>query len=149
MQNDWMKGTIFVGAKKVIPTKQRERKKGARPGIHQKQYKVLEIASTNTIVHPGTVVIHATNATIANTTVMRVCGFERLALSTHAVGVTEYALTFTGNGLDGDTARVRQGRLGVTRQGHHAQTRVNHAEDNGNPFRDGEKCNGKGRVYHE
>jgi hypothetical protein len=85
MQDEWMKGTIFIGTKKVIPTKQRERIRRTRPGIHEKQNKMLEIARTDAIVHPRTVVVHAAYTAIANTTVMRAGWFKGLALSTHGM----------------------------------------------------------------
>ena len=44
MQDDGMKGTRFVGTKKVIPRKNAETVSGAEPRINEEQAKVFEIA---------------------------------------------------------------------------------------------------------
>jgi hypothetical protein len=85
MQDHGMKGTIFIRTKKVIPTKERQSIAGTHPRVDQKQNKMLEIAGTDTIVHPRTVMIHSGNTAIANSAMMGTWRFECLALSTHAV----------------------------------------------------------------
>ncbi len=113
MQDDGMKGTRFVGAKKVIPRKNAETVTGAEPGINEKETKVFEIARSHAIVHPRAVVVHSTDAAIANAAVVRIRWLEGLALSAHAVTVLEESLLFAGNGLYGDTAGIGEACFGV------------------------------------
>jgi len=60
------KFTFFGETKKIINGENGQRQDGACPRITQKETKVLEICSSNAVVHPWTVVIHSTNAAIAD-----------------------------------------------------------------------------------
>lgn len=90
---------------------------------------MFQIARANTIIHPRTMMIHATNAAIANATMMTAGGFKGLTLSTHGMRIFNHALTFRGNGGDGDTAGIRQARLDMRGQGQGNQCRINHAQE--------------------
>jgi hypothetical protein len=81
--------------------------------------------------------VHSANAPVANPAMMRHGRLECLALPTHAVGILEKTLTFTGNGRQGHTARIRQGCLGMTGQCHKAQNVIRHATNDGNAFGNG------------
>ena len=93
--------------------------------------------------------VHPTNTSIADPTVVRLGWFKGLTLSTHAVRVLHEPLPFAGNGLNGDTAGIGEGCFGVTGQGHDDQTIVNHAQNDRNAFGNGQECDSNGRVGHE
>jgi len=70
MNHYGMKGTIFIGTEKVVPAKQTQSEGSTSPSVHEEQDEVLQIICTYAVVHPGTVVIHSTDTSIANTAVM-------------------------------------------------------------------------------
>ena len=149
MQNYGMKGTVLVGTKKIIPAKQREAVGRTSPRVYQKEDKVLQIARADAIVHPWAMVVHAGNAAIADAAVMRARRFEGLTLSTHTVRVSEQALSFHRNGLNGDAAWVRKGGLGVTRQTQEYENSIYFPRRFWNAFGRCKGCHCKGRIKHE
>jgi hypothetical protein len=78
--------------------------------------------------------VHARNTPIANPTVMTAGWFKSLTLTAHGMRIAQETLTFAGNGLDGDTAGVGEGCLGVTGQSHGDKQSVEHAENDGDAF---------------
>jgi len=147
--------TLFVRAKKVIPTKKRQRVGCTSPRVDKEEKEVLcfqrkqtnewlwgyavtsttitlqdtaihggrltQISSSDTIVHPGTMMVHSTNTSITNSAMVRHGWLEGLALATHGMAVFHESLAFTGNGLNGYTSRICQWRLGVAGQCHATQ----------------------------
>jgi hypothetical protein len=92
--------------------------------------------------------VHPTDTTITDTAMMTHGWFERLTLSTHGVTVLHEPLAFTGNGRERNTPWIRQGRLGMTGQGHATQDVIKHAQSDGNTFGQCKKRDGDGRVDH-
>lgn len=90
--------------------------------------------------------VHPTDTTIADPAMMTHGRFERLTLSTHGVTVLHEALSFTGNGRQGDTSWISEGGLGMTGQGHATQHVIKHAQKDGNAVGQGKKGDGDGRV---
>lgn len=74
---------------------------------------LTEIIGSHTVVHPGAVVIHSANASIADAAVVGHGWFERLTLSAHTVRILHEALTLRRNGSQGNTSRICQARLGM------------------------------------
>ena len=76
---------------------------------------MLEIGRSHTIVHPRTVMVHATNATIANATVMRSSRFVGLTVTAHGVYGIIDGLSY-GHSRGGYAAGIGERRLGVGTQ---------------------------------
>ena len=108
-----------------------------------------QISSSDTIVHPRTVVVHSRNASIADSTMGRVGRFEGLALSAHGVTVFQEPLPFTGNGLNGNTTGITERCFGMTGQRHDTEHVVNHPQYDGNAFGNGQECYSNSAVRHE
>mmetsp|Transcript_1292 Transcript_1292/g.2960 ORF Transcript_1292/g.2960 Transcript_1292/m.2960 type:complete len:280 (+) Transcript_1292:145-984(+) len=85
VDNNRMVGTVFVGTKKVVPSKDRQSVGCASPRVDQKQQKMLEIVSPNAIVHPRTMVVHSADTPIADTAMVGHGRFEGLTLPAHGV----------------------------------------------------------------
>ena len=86
-----------------------------------------EVCRTNAIIHPRAVMIHPAYAPIAYPAVMRPGRFVGLAMRTH--GVRCHATLYqcgSRNSSIGYGTRVREGRLGMTRQRHGAYGAVYH-----------------------
>jgi hypothetical protein len=109
---------------------------------------MLQVRRPDTVVHPGTMMVHAAYAAIANAAMMRVQRFKGLTLPTHAVGVFQQSLPFARNCLDRDTSWIGEGRLGMTGQSHATQDSINHPQNDGNAFGNGQQNDGKGTVQH-
>jgi hypothetical protein len=60
---------------------------------------MFQISRPNTVVHPRTMMIHSTDTTIANSTMMRMWWFEGLTLTAH--GQLEIGLVSLGGRGDG------------------------------------------------
>jgi len=110
---------------------------------------MLQICRANAVVHPRTMMVHPTDASVAYTTVMAHGRLERLTLPAHAVRRALPPLLLLRDGRAGDRPRIRQGRLGVTRQRHATKKRVDHPQIGVYPLGDGEERHGHGRVRHE
>lgn len=59
MQDNGMESAVLVGAEKVVPAEESQGEGGRGPRVNQKEYEMLEITSSDTVVHPRTVVVHA------------------------------------------------------------------------------------------
>jgi hypothetical protein len=147
VDDNWMEGTVLIRAKKVVPAKQAQGIGGTRPSVQEKEKKVLQVAGPHTIVHPWTMMVHSTDAAIADSTMMRHGGFEGLTLSAHGVRILHEPLTFRRNSGQRHTSRIRQGSLGVTGQSHKTQDVVNHAQDDRNSFCDCQEGDSGSRIH--
>ena len=58
---------------------------GIRSQYMHSFFVLTEIASSHTIVHPGTVMVHPTNTPIADSTMMRIGWFVRLTMTAHGM----------------------------------------------------------------
>lgn len=109
---------------------------------------MLHVAGTYAVIHPGTVVIHFADATIADTTVMGKGWFEGLALTAHRQ-LAEFALFFGRYRRCRNRPRVRQHRLDVTGQGHTHQKGVPKGPFDRYPSRVGQEHDRQRRVPHQ
>ena len=80
-----MEHTVLIRAEKIVPTKQAQRVGGTRPSVQKKEKKVLQVVGPHTIVHPWAMMVHFTDATVADSAMVGHGGLEGLALSTHGV----------------------------------------------------------------
>ena len=110
---------------------------------------LTEIVHAHAIVHPRAMVIHAANASIANTAVVRHRWLEGLTLSAHTMGILHQSLSFRRNCGQRNTTRIRQTCLGMACQCHKYQYIVDHTENYGYPFSDCQKCDCHCRVQHQ
>ena len=97
MDDNGTEGIDFIHAEKEVPAKHAQGVGGTRPSVQEKEKKVLQVAGPHTIGHPWTVMVHSTDAAVANSTMMRHGGFEGLALSAHGMGILQEPL-LTWNG---------------------------------------------------
>ena len=110
---------------------------------------LTEIVCAHAIVHPWTVVVHAANASITDTAVVRHGWFECLTLPTHTVRILHQALSFGRNCGQRNTTRIGQTRLGVACQCHKYQYIVYHTENNRYAFRDCQEGDSHCRIQHQ
>jgi hypothetical protein len=103
--------TVGTVAKEVIDAKQDECERRRGPHVNQKQNKVLQVGRTNAIVHPGTMMVHSTDTSIADPTMMRTVRFVSLAPATK--GVKLDIVRVNGNCRRGNRAGVGKCRLCV------------------------------------
>lgn len=68
--------------------------------------KLTQVVGPNTVVHPGAVVVHAADASVANTTMMRHGRLEGLALATHAVRVLHQSLALRWDSCQRNTTGI-------------------------------------------
>lgn len=110
---------------------------------------MLQICRAHAIVHPRTMMVHPTHATVAYTTMMAHGRLKRLTLPAHAVRRALPPLFLLRHGRPRHRPRIGQRRLGMTRQRHGAYQRVNHAQNGGYALRHREERHGNGRIRHE
>lgn len=107
--------TVLIGAEEVVEAKDAQGIGRAGPSVDEEEDKVLEIASTDAIIHPGAVMVHSADAAVANSAVMAHGGFEGLALAAHGVGGGVSPLSFLRYGTPGNRAGIGERSFGVTR----------------------------------
>jgi hypothetical protein len=117
---------VFIGTEKVIPSKHHECKGTCRPSIAEKQDKVFHISSSNAVVHPRTMMVHASDTPVADSTVMRSIWF--VALTPRAHGVCCGTVRIDGDRGRGYCARIRKGGFDVTGQGECTEGKVGFGE---------------------
>ena len=89
MQHDRMKHTMLCGTEEVVVKEDKQSVGSTGPRVDEKETKMFEVPCADAIVHPRTVMIHPTDTSIANTTMMGTGRFEGLALATHGMGIAE------------------------------------------------------------
>ena len=99
---------------------------------------MFQITGPDAIVHPRTVVVHATDAPVADATVMRLRRFERLTLRAHGQFGLRVPLCSGGHGRRRHGPGIGQGRLDVTRQRERREHAVRDRGQHGNAARFGE-----------
>mmetsp|Transcript_6704 Transcript_6704/g.18726 ORF Transcript_6704/g.18726 Transcript_6704/m.18726 type:complete len:214 (+) Transcript_6704:253-894(+) len=109
-----VEGAVLIGAEEVVEAKDAEGIGRASPRVDEEEDKVLEIGSTNAVIHPGAVMVHSADAAVADSAVMAHGGFEGLALAAHGVGGGVSPLSFLRYGTAGDRTRIGQRGFGVT-----------------------------------
>jgi hypothetical protein len=112
----------------------------ARHILQPSHHPLTKITCPNTIIHPGTMVIHSTDTSIANSTMMTEGRFESLTLSTHGVTGRISPLDLHGYGTFRNGTRIRKRRLGVTCECHYYKKRIYHAKYRRYTFRDRKCC---------
>jgi hypothetical protein len=110
---------------------------------------LTQITSTNTIVHPRTMVVHPRNASIANSTMMRSWRLEGLTLSTHTMRCLRLSLRFARDRSSRDRSWVRQGGFGMGGQRQNAQDTISHTSNGWNALSDSQKHNSHTWIKHE
>jgi hypothetical protein len=108
LRQDNCKNALITGTEKVIPTQQQQAIYSTRPSINQKQQKVFQVGRPNTVIHPRTMVVHSTYASMTNSAVMRVRWFVCLALGAQDEFREHQSLGFRRHGSKRNTSWVCQ-----------------------------------------
>ena len=105
---------------------------------------LTQIAGPNTIVHPGTVMVHATNAPITNPTMMRAGWFVRLTSTAHGMG--RWCVDIDGNGRIGNGSWISKGCFGVRGQCQGTNGKINLGENGIEVAPFGQESDGHSRI---
>ena len=102
----------------------------------------------NTQTRKRLTVIHSTNTSVANTTMVAHGWFKRLTLPTHTVRGRLPTLFFLRNSRAGNRSRIGEGSLGMRRQRHGTEKCVYHSQDGGDALSNGKESHCNGRIRH-